>query len=61
MRGTTWETRDVEALAREVGSWNEMIAGFAGQLKDALGNGVVSEITKFPNFEPLEARGRRDT
>ena len=59
--GNYWETRDAEALAREVGSWNEMIAGFAGQLKDALGANVVSEITKFPNFEPLEARGRRDT
>jgi hypothetical protein len=58
--GSYWETRDVEALAREVGSWNEMIAGFAGQLKDALGANVVSEIAKFPNFEPLEARGRRD-
>ncbi len=59
--GNYWETRDVEALAREVGSWNEMIAGFAGQLKDALGANVVSEIAKFHNFEPLEARGRRDT
>ncbi len=59
--GNYWEARDVEALAREVGEWNEMIAGFAGQLKDALGANVVSEITKFPNFEPLEAHGRRDT
>ncbi len=55
-----WETRDVEALAKEVGSWNEMIAAFAGQFKDALGAGVVSEIANFPNFEHLEARGRRD-
>ena len=59
--GNYWEARDVEALAREVGEWNEMIAAFAGQFKDALGAGVVSEIAKFPNFEPLEARGRRDT
>ena len=58
--GSYWETRDVEALAREVGSWNEMIAAFAGQFKDALGAGVVSEIANFPNFEHLEARGRRD-
>jgi len=58
--GNYWEARDAEALAKEVGSWNEMIAGFAGQLKDALGAGVVSEIANFPNFEPLEARGRRD-
>ncbi len=59
--GNYWEVRDVEALAKGVGSWNEMIAGFAGQLKDAFGNGVVSEIANFPNFEHLEARGRRDT
>ena len=59
--GKYWEARDVEALTREVGSWNELIAGFAGQLKDALGAGVVSEIANFPNFEHLEAHGRRDT
>jgi len=59
--GNYWEARDVEALAKEVGSWNEMIAGFAGQLKDALGANVISAIAAFPNFEHLEARGRRDT
>lgn len=59
--GNYWDTRDVEALGKEVGSWNEMIAAFAGQFKDALGDGVVSEIANFPNFEHLEARGRRDT
>ena len=59
--GDYWEARDVEALAKEVGTWNEMIAAFAGQFKDSLGAGVVSEIANFPNFEHLEARGRRDT
>ncbi|MDP1796268.1 MAG: hypothetical protein Q8K78_02245 [Planctomycetaceae bacterium] len=59
--GNYWEARDAEALAKEVGVWNAMIAGFAGQLKDALGNGVVSAITQFPNFEHLEAHGRRDS
>ncbi len=59
--GNYWEARDAEALAKEVGAWNVMIAGFAGQLKDALGNGVVSAITQFPNFEHLEAKGRRDS
>ena len=36
------------------------IAAFAGQLQDALSGGpgqLVSEITKFPNFEHLEAVG----
>jgi hypothetical protein len=59
--GDYWEKRDAEALAKEVGGWNRMIASFAGQLKDALDGGpmsVVSEITKFPNFEHLEAAGQ---
>lgn len=34
------------------------IAGWAGRFKDAFGEGVVSEITKYPNFEHLEAKGR---
>lgn len=58
--GKYWEARDAEALTNEVGMWNALIAGFAGQLKDALGNGVVSAITQFPNIEHLEARGRHD-
>ena len=56
--GGFWEKRDVRALAEEVGHWNEAIAGFAGQLKDMLGNEVVSAITDYPDFEHLEAAGR---
>ena len=56
--GDYWENRNVEALARRVGKWNRMIASIAGQLKDALGDKVSSEITTFPNFEHLEAKGR---
>ena len=56
--GDFWEKRDVEALARGVGQWNAMIAGWAGQLKDLLGDQVLSEIAKFPDFEHLEAKGR---
>ena len=58
--GGYWEKRDAEALAKEVGDWNGMIAAFAGQLKDALSGSPmqpVSEIAKFPNFEHLEAKG----
>lgn len=55
--GGYWNQRDVEALSKEVGSWNEMIAAFAGQLKDRLGNQLVSPITAFLDFEHLEARG----
>jgi hypothetical protein len=59
--GGYWKQRDVEALAKEVGSWNEMIAAFVGQLKDRLGNQLVAPITAFPDFEHLEARGQRHT
>ena len=56
--GDFWDNRDVRALAQQVGNWNEMIASFAGELKDLLGDQVDSEITKFPDFEHLEAAGR---
>lgn len=56
--GGYWENRDLRTLATEVGEWNSLIAGWAGRLKDSVGDDVVSEITKFPNFEHLEAKGR---
>jgi hypothetical protein len=58
--GDFWKDRDVRALARQVGEWNEMTASFAGELTDLLGDQVEVEaaITKFPNFEHLEAAGR---
>jgi len=59
--GGFWENRDVKALAKEVGEWNSMIAGWAGRLKDAFGDEVVSEITKFPDFEHLEANGQAES
>ena len=57
--GDYWEKRDIKALAQEVGDWNTMIAGWAGRFKDAFGDGVVSEIAKFPNFEHLEAKAEK--
>jgi len=57
--GDFWEKRDIKALAAEVGDWNTMIAGWAGRLKDSFGDGVVSEIAKFPNFEHLEAEKKK--
>jgi hypothetical protein len=56
--GDFWEHRDGAALAREVGEWNQMIAAFAGQVKDWFGDGVEAAITAFPDFEHLEAKGR---
>ncbi|MBI2806122.1 MAG: hypothetical protein HYX68_14165 [Planctomycetes bacterium] len=57
--GEFFEKRDVKALAKEVGDWNSMIAGWAGRLKDVLGDSVQSAISEFPDFEHLEAKGRK--
>jgi hypothetical protein len=59
--GGFWEKRDVQALVREIGSWNEMLAAFGGKLKDLLGDGALtleSAIAQYPNFEQLEAAGQ---
>lgn len=56
--GKFWQNRNIQALAQEVGEWNELLAGLAGELKDLLDDNVESAIAKFPNFEHLEARGR---
>ena len=59
--GGFWEKRDVPALVKEIGSWNEMIAALGGKLKDLTGNGCVeleSAIAQFPTFEALEAAGQ---
>jgi len=59
--GGFWEKRDLPALVREIGSWNEMIAAFGGKLKDLVGNGppnLEAPIAQFPNFEQLEAAGQ---
>ena len=57
--GDYWEKRDVKALALEVGDWNEGVAALVGQLKDLLGDKVEAPITKFPDFEHLEAKGQK--
>jgi len=36
--GGYWGHRDISALGKEVGHWNALIAGFAGQLKDRIGD-----------------------
>jgi hypothetical protein len=58
--GHYWDKRDIQALAQEIGEWNEMIAAMGGMLKDSLGQeNVVAPITKFADFEQMEARGRK--
>jgi hypothetical protein len=58
--GGFWEKRDVKDLVETVARWNQMIAGLVGQYKDLLGDESVAEITKYPDFEHLEAKGRDD-
>jgi hypothetical protein len=55
-----WENRDVKALVETVGKWNAHIAGIVGQYKDQIGGDFAAPITEFPNFEHLEADGRKD-
>lgn len=56
--GEFYENRNVEALVKEIGSWNQMIAAFGGKLKDVLGGGVEMPIADYPNFEQLELAGQ---
>jgi hypothetical protein len=56
--GGFWEDRDIQALVKEIGNWNEMMAGVVGRMKDWFGGQFVAQITNFPDFEHLEARGR---
>jgi hypothetical protein len=55
--GDYYENRDLEALAKEVGEWDAMVAAFVGQLKDTLGGAVEAPILTRPDFEHLEAAG----
>ena len=53
-----YDNRDLDALAREIGRWNEFVAGMVGKLKDAMPGACEAPITQYPNFEHLEAKGR---
>lgn len=55
-----WENRDAKAMVETVGQWNEMMAGLVGQYRDLIGDKAAAEITDYPNFEHLEAKGRDD-
>ena len=57
--GRFWENRDLKALAETVGQWNTQLAGLAGQFKDQFDGKIIAPITGFPNFEHLEADGRK--
>lgn len=60
--GEFYQDRDLDALAKQVGQWNAMIAGMAGRLKDAFGAASIeSPITDHPAYEHLEAEGSTRT
>jgi hypothetical protein len=52
-----WESRDLTALVETVAKSNRHVAAIVGRAKDAEGQ-IPAPITKFPNFEHLEADGR---
>ncbi len=54
-----WDNRDVKGLVETVGQWNAHIAGLVGQYYDRLGGILSAPITEYPNFEHLEAEGRK--
>jgi hypothetical protein len=56
--GEFFDKRDVPALVKSIGEWNQLIAGFVGALTDAVGRNVEAPIRSFPNFEHLEAKGQ---
>jgi hypothetical protein len=56
--GDYWKKRSLEALAKEVGEWNELVAGVVSDFRSvAEGKTIDAPITGFPNFEHLEAKG----
>jgi hypothetical protein len=58
--GGYWEQRNIESLVKEVGNWNEFLAGLTNQIRNAAasnGSAIEAAITGFPNFEHLEAKG----
>jgi len=56
--GKYWNTRNLMALGKEVGEWNDLVAGMVSEFRtEAEGKGIEAPITGFPSFEHLEAKG----
>ena len=54
------EHRDVDQLLNTLREWNAIVANFAGQVSDALGDqrgSLIAPIKDRPDFEHLEAQG----
>jgi hypothetical protein len=58
--GHYWDNRDVKSLVETVGQWNSQLAGIVGQFKDEFSGQIIAPITEYPNFEHLEAEGRKE-
>ena len=62
--GGYWQSRSVEQLTGQVNRHNRLIAGFVGAMRDTVENAggnpksLQSEITRYPDFEHLEADQR---
>jgi hypothetical protein len=57
--GGYWTNRSVEALAKEVVRYNEIVAAAIGAFRDSFeGKMIEAPITGFPTFEHLEAKGQ---
>lgn len=59
--GGYWPARDLRALRRQLTTYDRIVAGFAGAMKDAAGDDpahpVQATIFQHPQFERLEAEG----
>jgi hypothetical protein len=61
--GEYWQTRSMEELRRRVATYDRLVAGVAGTLKDEAGDhgsAVQAEIFNDQRFELLEAEGRME-
>ena len=56
--GGYWEKRDLQALVKEIGQWDQFIAAFGGALKDATSMTLEAPILTRKDFEKLEAEGQ---
>ena len=54
--GDFWDGRDPKGLVRQVGEWNEGMAGLVGQLKDMFGGKFIAPITDHPEFKARQRK-----
>lgn len=52
-----WKTRDLKALIKTIGEWDQFIAALGSAVQDVAGSGVVTQMDGRPDREVLELRG----